>query len=141
MSATQKTRLAEQVIRVLREHETELREAGVRHLWLFGSVARGDAEADSDIDLAAEFDPAARMDLFRLAALERRMSELLGRRVADIIENAQRIETYTAGMDGQLFKEDNRTRDAVERCLERICKAAHRLGTRADELMPRTAMG
>jgi uncharacterized protein with HEPN domain len=27
-------------------------------------------------------------------------------------------------------------RDAVERCLERICEAAHRLGWRAAELMP-----
>jgi predicted nucleotidyltransferase len=46
-----------------------LREAGFRRLSLFGSVARGDAEADSDVDLAAEFDPAAEMDLIRLIAL------------------------------------------------------------------------
>ena len=30
------------------------------------------------IDLAAEFDPAARMDLLRLGAVERRIAELLG---------------------------------------------------------------
>ena len=29
-----------------------------------------------------------------------------------------------------------RTRDAVERCLERICEAAHRLGKHAEEPMP-----
>jgi uncharacterized protein with HEPN domain len=29
-----------------------------------------------------------------------------------------------------------KTRDAVERCLERICEAAHRLGGRAAQLMP-----
>jgi uncharacterized protein with HEPN domain len=56
--------------------------------------------------------------------------------VADIIENADRIESYLAGMDRQTFEKDGRTRDAVERCLERICEAAHRLGTRAEELMP-----
>src|SRR5262249_2522986 len=39
---------------------------------LFGSVARDETETDSDIDLAAEFDPAARMDLLQLTALERR---------------------------------------------------------------------
>jgi predicted nucleotidyltransferase len=33
---------------------------------------------DSDIDLAAEFDPAARMDLLQLSAVERRIAELLG---------------------------------------------------------------
>jgi uncharacterized protein with HEPN domain len=56
--------------------------------------------------------------------------------VADIIENAERVEGYLAGMDRPAFERDGRTRDAVERCLERICEAAHRLGKRADELMP-----
>ena len=37
---------------------------------LFGSVARGETGMDSDIDLAAEFDPAARMDLLQLSAVE-----------------------------------------------------------------------
>jgi uncharacterized protein len=81
MSTTTTTDLAESVIATLRTHEAELRRAGIRHLSLFGSVARGDAKAGSDIDLAAEFDPAARMDLFRLTALERRITEILGRRV------------------------------------------------------------
>jgi uncharacterized protein len=72
---------AEQVIATLRAHEAELRQAGLRSLSLFGSVARGETEADSDIDLAAEFDPAARMDLLQLSALERRIAELVGRPV------------------------------------------------------------
>jgi predicted nucleotidyltransferase len=72
---------AERVIATLRAHEAELRQAGLRSLSLFGSVARGETEADSDIDLAAEFDPAARMDLLQLSALERRIAELLGRPV------------------------------------------------------------
>ena len=72
---------AERVIATLRAHEVELRQAGLRSLSLFGSVARGEAETDSDIDLAAEFDPAARMDLLRLTALERRITELVGRPV------------------------------------------------------------
>ena len=69
---------AELVIATLRMHEAELRQAGLRSLSLFGSVARGETETDSDIDLAAEFDPAARMDLLKLTALERRIAELLG---------------------------------------------------------------
>jgi uncharacterized protein with HEPN domain len=56
--------------------------------------------------------------------------------LADIVENAERVEFYLAGMDRQAFERDGRTRDAVERCLERICEAAHRLGGRAAELMP-----
>ncbi len=81
MGTTTTTELAERVIGMLRAHEAELRAAGISRLSLFGSVARGDAEAGSDVDLAAEFDPAARMDLIRLAALERRLGEILGRRV------------------------------------------------------------
>ena len=81
MSTTTMTDLAESVLATLRAHRAELQRAGIRRLSLFGSIARGDAEAGSDVDLAAEFDPAARMDLFRLTALERRIAEILGRRV------------------------------------------------------------
>jgi uncharacterized protein len=69
---------AERVIATLRAHEAELRQAGLRSVSLFGSVARGETESDSDIDLAAEFEPAARMDLLQLTALERRIAQLLG---------------------------------------------------------------
>ena len=56
--------------------------------------------------------------------------------MADIIENIERVESYLAGMDQRTFEQDGRTRDAVERCLERVCEAAHRLGKRAEQLMP-----
>jgi predicted nucleotidyltransferase len=82
--------VAEDVVAVLRAHEGELRAAGIRRLSLFGSVARGDAGAASDIDLAAELDPAARLDLFRLTALERRIGELLGRQVDLLPEPAEK---------------------------------------------------
>jgi len=81
---------AERVIATLRAHEAELRQAGLRSLSLFGSVARGETETDSDIDLAAEFDPAARMDLLQLTALERRIAELLGSSVDLLPEPAEK---------------------------------------------------
>ena len=81
MNTTSTTDQADRIVGALRAHEAELRRAGVRHLSLFGSFARGDAGVESDVDLAAEFDPAARMDLFRVTALERRIAEILGRRV------------------------------------------------------------
>ncbi len=61
--------------------------------------------------------------------------------LADIIENAERFEIHLAGMDRQAFERDGKTRDAVERCLERIREAAHRLGGRAAELMPSQPWG
>ena len=81
MTTTTATDLADRVIATLRAHEPELRRAGIRRLSLFGSVARGDAAPDSDVDLAAEFDPAAGVDLVHLVALERRIGEALGRAV------------------------------------------------------------
>ncbi|MBV9537305.1 MAG: nucleotidyltransferase domain-containing protein [Acidisphaera sp.] len=81
MSTTITTTLAEHVVATLRAHEAELRRAGIRRLSLFGSVARGDSEADSDVDLAAELDPEAQIGLFGLAAIERRLAELVGRKV------------------------------------------------------------
>ena len=56
--------------------------------------------------------------------------------LADIIENAGRIEGYLAGMDRAAFEADGRTRDAVERCVERVCEAIYRLADRAEALMP-----
>jgi uncharacterized protein len=46
------------VIAKLREHAPELTAAGILHLGIHGSVARGDASPSSDIDLIAEFDQA-----------------------------------------------------------------------------------
>ncbi len=77
---------AEKVIAVLRAHEPRLRAAGIRALSLFGSVARGEARPDSDIDLVAELDPVANMDLIRLVALERELGDLLGREVQILLE-------------------------------------------------------
>ena len=56
--------------------------------------------------------------------------------LADIIDNIERIQNYIAGLDHEAFRADLLRRDAVERCLERICEAAFRLGERAAELVP-----
>lgn len=47
----------ETVIRTLRAHEAELRAEGISHVYLFGSVARGEADAHSDVDLFYDYDP------------------------------------------------------------------------------------
>ena len=56
--------------------------------------------------------------------------------LADIIDNAERIALYVQSMDRDSFAANGLVRDAVERCLERICEAAHRLGDQAALLMP-----
>lgn len=50
-------RLDSQILRTLRTLEPELRAAGVRHISVFGSVARGEDTANSDVDLALDLAP------------------------------------------------------------------------------------
>ena len=63
-------------------------------------------------------------------------SDKPARRLEDIVENAQAIQRYVAGMDVTAFEKDQKTYDAVERCLERISEAAAKLGDLALSLVP-----
>lgn len=45
---------SESIIQTIRSLESDLRSAGVANLWLFGSAARGTADA-KDLDLLVEF--------------------------------------------------------------------------------------
>jgi len=69
------------IIARLREHEPELKAAGIIRLALFGSVARGEATAQSDVDLMGDFDRARGLTLFDMAGLEVRLGEILETRV------------------------------------------------------------
>jgi predicted nucleotidyltransferase len=73
-------KLADVVAR-LREHASDLRSRGVRHLYVFGSVARGDARVDSDVDLAVEVDPGSGFSLVTLGSVIADIEEWLERGV------------------------------------------------------------
>jgi predicted nucleotidyltransferase len=65
----------------LRRHAPELKEAGLVHLRVFGSVARGEANAHSDVDLLADFDKSRQFTLVTVGNLETRLADLLGVKV------------------------------------------------------------
>ncbi len=69
------------VIAKLREYEPELKAAGIVRLSLFGSVARGEASPQSDVDLMAEFDASKQFSLLDMVGLENRLADILGVRV------------------------------------------------------------
>jgi uncharacterized protein len=68
---------AENVKAILLPHEAELREEGIASLSVFGSVARGEATEQSDIDLIGDFDSNRTLTAFDKAGLEVRISEIL----------------------------------------------------------------
>jgi uncharacterized protein with HEPN domain len=61
--------------------------------------------------------------------------------LADILDNTERIEGYVTGMDRFSFEQNGMVRDAVERCLERICEAIYRPGDKAEEILPGLPLG
>ena len=66
------------VISILLAHQTELQELGIDHFTLFGSVARDEAGADSDVDLLATFNKAKALSLLKVVGIQRKISEILG---------------------------------------------------------------
>jgi hypothetical protein len=65
----------------LAAREPELRRRGVRHLAVFGSVARGEDSLDSDIDLAVEIEDGRSFSLIRLEETRLLLEDALRRSV------------------------------------------------------------
>jgi predicted nucleotidyltransferase len=57
------------------------RRSGIRKLALFGSVLTDRFSEASDVDVLVEFELNERVGYFRLAVMERELSELFGRKV------------------------------------------------------------
>jgi uncharacterized protein len=81
-------------INILRAHAAELRAAGVEHVSIFGSVARGQAGPQSDVDIVVRLSPEAKRGGFayfgRLADLKRHFERILGCSVDLVVEPVQR---------------------------------------------------
>ena len=73
--------LRAKALRALQGREHELRAKGVVGLALFGSIARGEAGAASDVDLILELDESAALGLLDLVDLKETLAEELGRPV------------------------------------------------------------
>lgn len=91
------------VLKQLREHEPELRSLGVLRLSLFGSMARDEARADSDVDLLAVFDEARHLSLLDLLSIERRIAGWVGRPV-DLLEEGQLKQRVAAAVEAELVR-------------------------------------
>ncbi len=75
----------EEIVSALKDLEPELRRRGIVSVALFGSVVRGEAKPDSDVDVLVAVDPAASFDLLDLVGIKNLIGETV-RREVDVIE-------------------------------------------------------
>jgi len=69
----------EELLSAIRRELPTLRRMGVVRIGVFGSRARGDAQADSDVDLLVELQPGR--DLVDLVMVKQHLEEALGLQV------------------------------------------------------------
>ena len=67
-----------QVLSRLTGNAADLQRRGVLHAAVFGSVARGEAGADSDVDVLVELDSAAGLTLLDYVAVKRKIEKIIG---------------------------------------------------------------
>jgi predicted nucleotidyltransferase len=77
----------DQAINILKFHEREFHEAGIGALYIFGSVARDQADAASDVDVFFDLERPHGFTLFDLVAVQERMQDILGTRVDVMTRN------------------------------------------------------
>ncbi len=73
-----------QVLKILQDHQEVLQHRGVVHAAVFGSVARGEADQNSDLDILIDLDAARPIGLFAYANLKGYINALLGGK-ADVV--------------------------------------------------------
>ena len=71
---------------------------GATNLRMFGSVARGDAGEDSDLDLMVDLVPGSGNELMRVAGLAEELSDLLGLRVDVVAATLLRDEVSSSAL-------------------------------------------
>lgn len=87
--------LRDDILQRLRSERAALAaEYGVERIAVFGSIARGEASPDSDVDILVDFREDATLGLFEFVDLKLRLETLLGRPVdlatADALHRALR---------------------------------------------------
>src|SRR5690606_21286779 len=76
-----------EVIDRLRKHRAEFVRLGIAHMRLFGSVARDQADEQSDIDLVVDSPTGEPLGLFKLIGVSDAVERILGR-PADVFSQA-----------------------------------------------------
>ncbi|GLS33439.1 hypothetical protein SAMN04488498_10511 [Mesorhizobium albiziae] len=70
-----------EIIRTLRHNADAVKRMGATSLYLFGSVARGDARADSDVDIFIDYDGSSGFSLVELVGIKQFLEEKIAMEV------------------------------------------------------------
>ncbi len=89
------------IVARLTEHLQELRSYGIDALHLFGSIARGEGHADSDVDLLVAFKGPVTSDQF--FGLKFLLEDLLGRRI-DLVTQPALRDPYRRKIESELVR-------------------------------------
>ena len=68
----------DQITEIIQANQELLQKFFVISVAVFGSVVRGDAGPESDVDILVEFEPGAEIGLFEFIQLKNALSNLLG---------------------------------------------------------------
>ena len=71
----------DEIISRIRKHSDAIRAEGATALYLFGSVARDQARANSDIDVFVDYDPKSRFSLLNMSGIRLIIMDETGRDV------------------------------------------------------------
>ena len=82
----------ERILASIAERQPQLQALGVQRIGLFGSFARGEEHAGSDVDILVEFSPRAHIGLFEFVRVRRFLADLLGCKVDLVTPDALRPE-------------------------------------------------
>jgi predicted nucleotidyltransferase len=88
-----------EILDALRRQEKRLRHVGVQSLYVFGSMVRGEARPNSDLDLAMDARPGRKYDMFDYAAILGEIERIVGQPVD--LARRDRLKPHVAEAAGR----------------------------------------
>lgn len=92
----------DEAISRLEERAADLKQLGVEHLYIFGSTARDEAGADSDVDLFFDYN-RGELGLFELMDVQEAAAQILGSST-DIMTRDSLHETLRRGIEASALQ-------------------------------------